>query len=112
MIIVQHYYRSGNNGIQKYRQINAWLKIYSRFKIPLNLSLILPAFQLQFGQAAVLPLLQVTRCGTPGMDYCDGTVYTGTNIIHVPNSHTIDCTSVEFVSKLALHTKSLSFPVI
>ena len=86
---------------------NAWLKIYSRFKIPLNLSLIQPVFQLQFGQAAVLPLLQVTRCGTPGMDYCDGTIYTGTNIIHVPKSRTIDSTSTEFVTKFSFtHQKS------
>ena len=48
---------------------NAWLKIYSRFKTPLNLSPILPAFQLQFGQAAVLPLVQVKQCNTLGLDY-------------------------------------------
>ena len=34
---------------------NAWLKIYPRYKIPLNLSPVLPAFQLHLGQTAALP---------------------------------------------------------
>ena len=64
---------------------NAWLKIYSRLRTSLNLSPILPTFQLQFGQAAVLPLVQVKQCNTLGLNYLrltdcysDGMVYKAT----------------------------------
>ena len=46
----------------------ACLKFYTRFKIPLNIYPILPAFQLHFGQSAVLPFVQAKQCGISGMD--------------------------------------------
>ena len=47
----------------------AWLKIYPRYKIPLNLSPVLPAFQLHLGQTAALPFVRAKQCGIQGMDY-------------------------------------------
>jgi len=46
----------------------ACLKLYVRFKIPLNISLTLPAFQLQFSPTAVLPFVEAKHCGIPGLD--------------------------------------------
>ena len=47
----------------------ACLKIYKHFITPLNLSPVLPAFQLQFGQTAVLPFVHAKQCGIEGSDY-------------------------------------------
>ena len=41
----------------------AHLKLFVRFKIPLDISPTLPAFQLQFSPTAVLPLIQAKNCG-------------------------------------------------
>jgi len=46
----------------------ACLKLYVRFKIPLNISLTLPAFQLEFSPTAVLPFVQAKHCGIPGLN--------------------------------------------
>ena len=53
----------------------AWLKIYPRYKIPLNLSPVPPAFQLHFGQTTVLPFIQTKQCGIQGLDYLQLTDY-------------------------------------
>ena len=46
----------------------AYLKLYTRVKTSLDLCPVLPGFQLQFGQTAVLPLVQAKQCGI-SVDY-------------------------------------------
>jgi len=45
------------------------LRIYPRYKMPLNLSPVLPAFQFHFGQTVVLPFVQVKHCGMQWSEY-------------------------------------------
>ena len=47
----------------------ALLKIYPRYKMPLNLSPVVPVFELYFGKAVVLPFVQAEQCGIQGLDY-------------------------------------------
>ena len=56
--------------------------MYPRYKIPLNLSPVLPAFQLHFGQTVDLPFVQAKQCRIQGLDYLQVTdCYRGGKIV-------------------------------
>ena len=45
------------------------VKFYERHRIPFNVYPIVPVFQLEFGQTAILPLAIAKQCGIQGVDY-------------------------------------------
>ena len=47
----------------------ACLRVYPSFRISLNLSSVVPSFQLQFGQMPVFPFVEAKQCGIQGLDY-------------------------------------------
>ncbi|XP_065885841.1 uncharacterized protein [Dysidea avara] len=79
-------------------------KLYGHYSIPLNLYPVVPIFQLQFGQTAVLPFVQAKQFGIQGLDYLQLTdccrdgkmVYKATNTsLNFPQSNSI-ITSLRF----------------
>jgi len=71
---------------------NANFKLYRRFKVPLNVSQIVPLFQLQFGQTAVLPFVQAKQCGIEGMDYLLLTdCYRDSKMVYRATNEILDC---------------------
>ena len=77
----------------------ALLKIYPHYKMPLNLSPVLPAFQVHFGKAVVLPFVQIKQFRIRGLDYLQLTdCYRGGKIVsmaeeildYCPQFYTVD----------------------
>ena len=47
----------------------ACLQVYPCLRLSLNLSLVMPIFQVEFGQAAAFPYVQAKQCGLQGLEY-------------------------------------------